>query len=325
MRRLAPVALLLALLTLASAGCGQKDNANPQVKDKKKGTIGVSIMTSTNPFFNVIADNLKAELEPAGYDVIVVSGDQDISKQRDQVKDFLVRKVSAIVLCPCDSQGIGAVIKEANYAAVPVFTADLASLSKEGRVECHVATDNYAGGKEAGYAMIEALGDSGGKVLILDYKKAESCLLRVKGFKEVIDANNGLRKSGKIEIVKELSGEGRREEGYSSTQDAIQAHPDLAGIFAINDPSALGARTALETAGKADQVKIVGFDGQPEGKKAIKEGKIFADPIQYPDKIGRTTAQAILRYFAGEKLSPEILIPTSLYKKIDGDLDPSLK
>jgi ribose transport system substrate-binding protein len=208
---------------------------------------------------------------------------------------------------------------------VPVFTADLASLSKEGRVECHVATDNYAGGKEAGYAMIEALGDSGGKVLILDYKKAESCLLRVKGFKEVIDANNGLRKSGKIEIVKELSGEGRREEGYSSTQDAIQAHPDLAGIFAINDPSALGARTALETAGKADQVKIVGFDGQPEGKKAIKEGKIFADPIQYPDKIGRTTAQAILRYFAGEKLSPEILIPTSLYKKIDGDLDPSLK
>ena len=58
----------------------------------------------------------------------------------------------------------------------------------------------------------------------------------------------------------------------------------ISGIFAINDPSALGAYSVLAREGKADQVKIVGFDGQPEGKQAIKEGKIYADPIQYPDE-----------------------------------------
>ena len=105
----------------------------------------------------------------------------------------------------------------------------------------------------------------------------------------------------------------------------MQAHADLAGIFAINDPSALGARAALEKAGKADQVKLVAFDGQPEGKRAIKEGKIYADPVQYPDRIGRETARAIVKYFEGEEVPAEVLIPTGLYRKADADKDPDLK
>ena len=95
-------------------------------------------------------------------------------------------------------------------------------------------------------------------------------------------------------MVAQLDGGGVRDEGYKVTEDTLQAHPDLAGIFAINDPSALGARAALEKAGKQDQVKIVAFDGQPEGKQAIKEGKIFADPVQFPDKIGRKTVALIM-------------------------------
>jgi ribose transport system substrate-binding protein len=105
--------------------------------------------------------------------------------------------------------------------------------------------------------------------------------------------------------------------GFKATQDAMQAHPDLVGIFAINDPAALGARAALENAGKAEQVRIIGFDGQPEGKKAIAEGKIYADPVQHPDEIGRKTADAIVRYFKGEHLPKEILIPTKLYRQMD--------
>ena len=90
-------------------------------------------------------------------------------------------------------------------------------------------------------------------------------------------------------------------------------------------PSALGARAALEKAGKAGQVKIIGFDGQPEGKQAIKEGKIYADPVQFPDKIGRQTVQAILKHLNGERVPAETLIPTALYRKADAAKDPELK
>jgi ABC-type sugar transport system substrate-binding protein len=107
-------------------------------------------------------------------------------------------------------------------------------------------------------------------------------------------------------------------------EDALQAFPDLRGVFAINDPAALGARAALEKAGKADQVKIIGFDGQPEGKQAIRDGKIYADPIQFPDKMGTQTVEAIVRWSKGEALPPQTLIPTSLYRKADAEQDPSL-
>src|SRR5262249_39573953 len=148
--------------------------------------------------------------------------------------------------------------------------------------------------------------------------------LRVKGFKEVIDAHNASGKA-KIDIVTELESGGAKDQGYKATEDALQANPDIRGIFAINDPAALGARAALEKAGKTAQVKIIGFDGQPEGKQAIKDGKIYADPIQFPDKMGIQIVDAIVRHSKGETLPPQMLIPTSLYRQADGQKDPELK
>ena len=173
--------------------------------------------------------------------------------------------------------------------------------------------------------MIEALGEAGGKIAVLDFPKVESCIMRVKGFREVIAAHNSEKPSGKIDIVSVLDGGGAKDQGKKAADDILQAHPDIVGIFAINDPSGLGARAALEQAGKADQVKIIAFDGQPEGKQAIKDGKIYADPIQFPDKIGVETMQTIMKHFEGEKVPPQILIPTALYRQADGQKDPELK
>ena len=114
----------LAGLALASgAGCGPKDGAGDKAgpgpkagAPKKAGTIGLSVLTMNNPFFKEIADSLAAEAAKHGYEVTAVSGDFDVAKQQNQVKDFIVRKVSAIVLCPCDSKSIAPAIREANVA-----------------------------------------------------------------------------------------------------------------------------------------------------------------------------------------------------------------
>src|SRR5947209_6398582 len=91
------------------------------------------------------------------------------------------------------------------------------------KVVCHVATDNYGGGKEAAKAMIEALGEAGGGIALLDYKEVESCIQRVKGFKEALAAYNRGRSSGKIEIIAELDGHGDKDRGYRAAADALQA------------------------------------------------------------------------------------------------------
>lgn len=328
---------LLSTLSLASVlvivGCGKQESSTttssstelpltPEVASR--GTIGASLLTLDNPFFKVIGDNITAEGKKYGYDTIIVSADKDVAKQANQVKDFIVKKVAAIVLSPAESKAIVTVIQEANAAGIPVFTVDIPCHEPGVKIVTQIATDNFGGGKEAGEAMIEALGEAGGKVAVLHFKQAESCILRVNGFREVIDAHNATA-AAKVEIVTELESGGAKDVGYKAAEDALQAHPDLRGIFAINDPAALGARAALEKAGRQDQVMIVGFDGQPEGKQAIKEGKIYADPIQFPDRMGVEIVQALIKHSKGEVLPAQTLIPTKLYRQEDALNDPDLK
>ncbi|MFK7777114.1 MAG: substrate-binding domain-containing protein [Gimesia sp.] len=325
------LAMILCLLFL-TAGCGKtssESSSKSKSKDassvQSKGIIGFSALTLTNPFFKEIADTMQEEAEKHGYELIVLSAERDVKKQSDHVDEFLVKGVSAIILNPCDSNGIGPAIKRANEKGVPVFTNDIKYNGGKGDVVCHVATDNYQGGKLAGDAMVKLLGDSGGKVAILHFPQAESCQLRVKGFHEMVNLHNEKTKNAKIEVVATLDGGGVRDEGFKATKDVIESNSDLAAIFAINDPSALGARAALEAAGKADQVTIIAFDGQQIGKQAILEGKILCDPIQFPDEIGKVTIEQIIKHFNGDDVEPEILIPSKLYYKEDAEKDPLLK
>ena len=299
-------------------GCGKSDTKAPS-----RPVIGASLLTLQNPFFKVIGDSLTAEAEKNGYATMVVSADNDVARQGNQVKDFIVKKCAAIVLSPADSKSIVPVIQEANAAGIPVFTVDIPCNEPGVKIVSQISTDNFGGGKEAGKAMVEALGGKGGKVGVLDLKQVESCILRVKGFKEALAEHNAAAEE-KIEIVAELDGGGANDKGFKAAEDMLQSWPDLRGIFAINDPSALGARAALEKAGRTDVVTI-GFDGQPEGKRAIKDGKIYADPIQFPDRMGVEIARAIIRHSKGEDIPAQTLIPTQLYRKADGEADPALK
>jgi ribose transport system substrate-binding protein len=267
---------------------------------------------------------MKTEAAKHGYEVIVVSADNDVKKQADQVQEFIAKGVAAIVLNPCDSQSIGPAIAQANAAGIPVFTNDIKYAGNAGKVVCHIATDNYQGGKLAGEAMVKLLGQSGGKIAILHFPQTESCQMRVKGFLEIVNTHNA-KASDQIKVVATLDGGGARDAGFRAAKDAIEANPDLAAIFAINDPSALGARAALEGAAKADQVKIIAFDGQLIGKQAIRDGKILCDPIQFPDRMGKVTIEQILKHFNGDSVEPEILIRSELYYKEDADKDPELK
>jgi len=317
--------VLLALCGLFLGCGGSADTLKPT--QASRGTICVSLLALDNPFFKVIGDAIAAEAAKQGFQATVVSADKDVARQGNQIKDFIVKKAAAIVLSPCDSKSIVPVIREANAAGIPVFTVDIPCNEPGVAIATQVATDNEGGGREAGQAMIEALNTdgraAGGKIAVLHFKQAESCQLRVKGFRAVIDAHNAIAPA-KIDIVTELESNAAKDVGFKAMEDALQAFPDLRGVFAINDPAALGARAALEKAGKTAQIVIIGFDGQPEGKQAIREGKIYADPIQFPDKMGVQIVDAIQRWSRGETLPPQMLIPTRLYRKADAEKDLTL-
>lgn len=311
--KLIPLIALLAFAVPFFTGCGGSDDSTA---DK---IIGVTTKDASNPFFKIISDNIESEGKKHGYSTISLSGNYDVTTQGNQIKDFITKGVSAIVLAPVDSKSIAPAIIEANNAGIPVFTVDDTCVDPKAKIVSHIATDNLQGGRLAGEAMVELLGNTGGKVLVLDFKVANACVLRVQGFKEVINAHNAKADTKKIVIAAELASEGAKEKGRESTAAALKAHPDLAGIFAINDPAALGAYAALAQAGRTDDIFLIGFDGEEQGKKAILEGKIYADPIQFPDQMGKLAVQAIVDHYDGKEVQAVNLIPSQLYKKADAE------
>jgi ribose transport system substrate-binding protein len=98
----------------------------------------------------------------------------------------------------------------------------------------------------------------------------------------------------------------------AAMEDMLQAHPDIKGVFGINDDSALGALAVLEAAGRKDVV-VVGFDATPDAQRAIRAGgPLKADVAQQPRKIGRTAIEMIARQLAGEKVPALVSVDVAL-------------
>lgn len=302
---------------LGLAGCGSNDDGQAQSReaDVQKLVVGVSLLTRTHPFYQDLEKGLQEAADSAGFQLLITAGEFDVARQKDQIQDFIVQKVNAIVVSPCDSKSIGTAIKAANDAGIPVFTADIACLAEGVKVVTHVASDNVEGGRIAARALADAIGDNG-EVAIIDHPEVESVIQRVKGFEEEIARHPN------IKVVAKLSGHGVKDQAFRTAEDIVQAHPALAAIFGINDDSALGALAAIEKAGKLGKVKIVGFDAVPEARAAIKAGKIYADVIQQPKMIGRTVIEAVYGHMAGGDVPGEILIPCDLYDQEKAKAEP---
>lgn len=299
------VALLASAVLAACSGNASSSSSSEKV-------IGVSIQNREAQFYQDMEGGMKSEAAKFGYTVNVVDANRDNSKQQSQVEDFISQKVAAIVLTPYDSQAIGSAIVEANNANIPVFTADIANASERGVVVSHVASDNVAGGGQAGKLMCAALGRTGGSIAILDEPEVTSVQDRVKGFKAAIASG-----CPNVKVVTDIDGGGERAKASSAMEDILQSHKDLKGAFGANDDMALGASRAIDAAGMKGRIVVVGYDATPDARAAIKSGSMYGDAIQHPDQIGAKTIDAIHDYFGGKKPPAKIAVPVGTFTKAD--------
>ena len=138
------IRLLLTITMVSLAGCGGPTNDGQRLTGDNDldsgGTIGISVQTLTNPFFKVIADTVTEEAAQHGYEVLIRDAQQKIENQKDQVDEFIVKEVDAMILCPRDTKAIGPVIRTANDAGIPVFTVDTVCEDPLARTMFRVAT-----------------------------------------------------------------------------------------------------------------------------------------------------------------------------------------
>jgi ribose transport system substrate-binding protein len=305
---------ICAVLAACSNSGSSSSNASSAPSSAAPGgsptkTIGVSIQNREAQFYESMEAGMRAEAAKYGYALVVVDANRDNAKQQSQVEDFISNKVDAIVLTPYDSTAIGSAIAEANKANIPVFTADIASTSKEGIVIAHIASDNVQGGMQAAKLICQAVGKSG-QIAILDEPEVTSVQDRVKGFKAGIASG-----CPGVTIVADVDAGGERAKADSSMSDVLQSNPNVKGVFGINDDSALGAVSAIKAAGLTGKIAVVGYDATPEAQAAIKAGAMYGDAIQHPDKIGALTIDTIHDYFAGKTPPKVVHVPVGTYTR----------
>src|SRR6516165_9363899 len=198
-----------------------------------KFTIGASLLTSQHPFYVLLANAMKEEAAKDGVDLNLTIANQDLSKQLNDIEDFITKGVNAIIISPVDSKGVKGAVLKAEKAKIPVITVDIVAGVD---VTSHVATDNYGGGVKAGEFMGKVL-DGKGKVGVIDYPMAQSTIDRVAGFKKALQGFPGIQ----IAVIQPGL---TRAEALTAAQNMLQAHSDLSGIFAYGDDAALAALAA---------------------------------------------------------------------------------
>lgn len=300
------LSFLISASVLALTSCS---NTGSEDAGEMRGKIGMTCMDLTNPFFKLIANVMEEEAAKHGYRLVALDGANDGATQNAQLADFIAQGYDAIFLNPADSKAAAEGVRKAYGAGVPVFTFDIQINHEEVKemVTSHIGSDNFQGGQLAGKSMMKATGDQG-EIAIVGLPEATSCILRVAGFKDSLEKNGS-----KLKIVTELNGKGNRSEGFAVTNDILQAHPNIVGIFAINDPSGLGAYAAVEKAGKTDQITIVAFDASPAGKQGVFEKKLYDTPQQYPRKMAIGTVESFIKHLEGEELEKRVFIPCTHY------------
>jgi len=294
-------AVLLTVVVVAllwTEGCRKRPSDSESRDLQKPKVIGVSLLNLQHEFYQDLREGMRKGAKKYGYELKILSADFNPAIQANHIRDFIVQKVDAVIICPCDSKTVGTSIEQANNAGIPVFTSDIRNDSPQGKVIAHVASDNYQGGVLAAELMNEALNGKGNVALITS-PGVESCTERIRGFKDKI------KDYPEIKIVEELSAEGQRDKALDVARDILTKHPELDGIFGINDDSALGALAAVEAAGKAGRIKIVGYDATQEARRRIRDGKIYADVVQYPKLMGEKTLDIVHRYFAFKAIPRE--------------------
>ena len=263
--------------------------------------IGVSVADQSNPFYIDIVDGMESAAKD-GDELVIVDAGFDAAKQLNDIDDMIQQGVKVMLIDPVDSNAIKSAVEACDAAGIPVIAYN-SPLNFE--IASTVATDNYLAGQLVGEAMGKAL-DGKGEVAMLTYNVAEVCLDRANGFKDAI------AEYPDIKIVEEQEIQPGTDTALPVAENILQAYPDLAGMFALNDPSALGCVAAVESANLLDQVQIVGVDGSDDAKAAIAEGKMLASAAQDPVQIGSVAIETAYKVIAGEEVEKDIKIPSYL-------------
>ncbi|MFD0773594.1 ABC transporter substrate-binding protein [Streptomonospora algeriensis] len=282
----------LAAGTLLLSGCSSESPVENTDDGGEIETIGLMVQDLSNPFFSAMQAGVENAAEDMGAEVVTEDGRQDLGAQNEQIDAFIQQQIDVLLINPVDSEGIGPAVQRALDAGITVVAVDVTAKN----AEAFITSDNVQAGRLACEHLFESIGGEG-RILIIDGTPISSVQDRVQGCEEV------MKDYPDIKVAGHQHGDNNREEALTVATDMLTANSDVDGIFAINDPTALGANLAAEQTGTEDLV-IVGVDGSPAAEKELgnSDSMFQATAAQAPKQLGVQGLDMATKLFNGEQL-----------------------
>lgn len=301
MKRTAMSTLAAAgVLALTATACSETTTQTGTDGDAATGedvTIGFSVYDMQYEFFQAMEKGTRNAVKQEGWTFKLHDEKSDENEMVTGAQRLVDSDIDALIISPFEPDALGPIVNAAEQKGIPVVINDIGGGGTP--YDAIVISDNADGGQQAAEYMaeqIEANGSGSKKVVSITCEpSAVYAARRNEAFRETIEAAG-------YEVVTELSGNSTAEQAYKIMNDALAKDPDVAGVFACNDPMGVAAANAIQDAGK-DPVKdivTVGFNADPEAITAIQDGDLSATIAQDPVGMGEKTVEITKTLLAGE-------------------------
>jgi fructose transport system substrate-binding protein len=256
--------------------------------------VGLITKTETNPFFVKMREGAQAAADELGITLLTAAGqfDGDNASQVTAIENMVAAGAQGILITPSDTAAIVPAIEFARDAGVIVIALDTPT-DPEDATNALYATDNFQAGVLIGeYARAAMENPDEAKIALLNLLPGITVgQLRRDGFLQGF----GITEDSD-QVVCQQDTQGDQTLGQTAMENCLVSNPDINLVYTINEPAAFGAYTAIENAGRADEVMIVSVDGGCSGVEGIIDGRIAATSQQYPLRMASLGVETIAQY-----------------------------
>jgi ABC-type sugar transport system substrate-binding protein len=217
-------------------------------------------------------------------DYELLDGQNKVEVQASLMDTLINQGASVIFLQPIDSVALAPFIAKAKRAGISVITLNIDATEPHA---AHVEMNHYYGAMDIAKALGDKMGGKG-KVAILN--APPGIIIRDQRTNGFVD---GLKKyHPDIEIVADQVADWDRKKAQDVLNTILAAHPDLGGVYGVNDSMALGAVDVAKEKGLIGKLVIFGNDGERAALESIEAGELTG--TQYTDvyQQGRLAAAA---------------------------------
>ena len=274
---------------------------------KKNPTIGVVMNNLSTEYTANLAEAIESYANGLGVKIIMNDGMGSADKQTSQIETLIAQKVDAVILQPIEADAMSPSVKKLQAAGVPIVNVNSITTAQP---DAYVGSRDEEAGSIAISYLAKKLNGTGNIVMMHGHPGQSAEVQRTDGAKEE------LKKHPNLKLIAEQTAEWNRNQAMNLMQNWLSAHQGkIAGVFAQNDEMAMGALKALENAGLAKKIPVVGVDGIKDAIAAVAKGRLDATILQDAKGQGQSSVDIALKIINKEKHDANVYVPFTLITK----------